>query len=332
MKILITGADGVLGNNLVRELLSRNYEVSVLILNEHHPTLGLNGLPIKRLYGNIIDQKAVSDAISGHDMVIHAAASTQVYPARASIIHEVNVTGTKHVIEACLQHGVKRLIHVGSANSFAPGRKQNPGNENGHYVGYKYGLDYTDSKYEAQALVLLAANTRGLNAVIVNPTFMIGSYDTKPSSGALILALFQNKIPVYTHGAKTYIAVKDAAVAIANALTLGKTGECYILGTHSLTYKEAFCLIAETIGVSAPKFSPPSLFVKIYGTINSWIGKMSKRVPSVTREMAMLSCEHHCYSGEKARLQLQMPSTDMRTAVKECFEWFQQNGYTTKFN
>jgi dihydroflavonol-4-reductase len=329
MKVLLTGADGVLGNNLVRELLSRNYKVSVMLLNEQLPTLGLNGLAVQRYFGNILDRSAVANAISGHDMVIHAAASTQVYPARNSIIHEVNVTGTSHVIEACLKHKVKRLIHIGTANSFAPGCKQKPGNENGRYNGFKYGLDYIDSKHEAQNLVLNAVTTKGLNAVIVNPTFMIGPYDTKPSSGALILALFHKKIPVYTHGSKTYVAVKDAAVAIVNSITLGQVGECYILGNHNLSYKEAFELIAETIGVSAPKFSLPSQIIKLYGICNSWYAKISGRVPSVTKELAVLSCEHHCYSGEKARQQLHMPSTDMSIAVKECFEWFKQNGYTT---
>jgi dihydroflavonol-4-reductase len=329
MKVLLTGADGVLGNNLVRELLSRNYKVSVMLLNEQLPTLGLNGLAVQRYFGNILDRSAVANAISGHDMVIHAAASTQVYPARNSIIHEVNVTGTSHVIEACLKHKVKRLIHIGTANSFAPGCKQKPGNENGRYNGFKYGLDYIDSKHEAQNLVLNAVTTKGLNAVIVNPTFMIGPYDTKPSSGALILALFHKKIPVYTHGSKTYVAVKDAAVAIVNSITLGQVGECYILGNHNLSYKEAFELIAETIGVSAPKFSLPSQIIKLYGIYNSWYAKISGRVPSVTKELAVLSCEHHCYSGEKARQQLHMPSTDMSIAVKECFEWFKQNGYTT---
>jgi dihydroflavonol-4-reductase len=259
---------------------------------------------------------------------IHAAAATQVNPARDSIIHEVNVTGTSHVIEACLGHEIKRLIHVGTANSFASGCKQKPGNEHGSYNGYKYGLDYIDSKHEAQNLVLNAVTAKGLNAVIVNPTFMIGPYDTKPSSGALILALYHKKIPIFTQGSKTYIAVKDAVVAIANALTLGQVGECYILGNHSLSYKEAFELIAETIGVKAPKFSLPSQMVKFFGICNSRYGKISGKVPPVTKELALLSCDHHCYSGEKARQQLQMPCTDIRIAVKECFEWFQQNRYT----
>ena len=112
MKVLITGADGLLCNNLVRELLSREYEVSVMLLNDQLHTLGLNELPIQRYFGNVLDKSAVENAISGHDMVIHAAASTQLYPARDSIIHEVNVTGTSHVIESCLNNNVKRLIHI----------------------------------------------------------------------------------------------------------------------------------------------------------------------------------------------------------------------------
>lgn len=332
MKVLLTGADGLLGNNLVRELISKNYEVSVLILNEQCPTLGLNGLSVQRLYGNILDKSAMASAISGHDIVIHAAASTQIYPARDSIIHEVNVTGTKNVIEACLEHGVKRLIHIGTANSFAPGCKTYPGNEKGLYNGHRYGLDYIDSKHEAQNLILKAVKTKGLKAVIVNPTFMMGPYDTKPSSGAMIIALFHQKIPVFTQGSKTYVAVKDAAVAIVNSITLGQIGECYILGNHNLSYKEAFELIGETIGVNAPKISLPSRIVKLYGVFNSWYAKFTGKVPSVTKELALLSCEHQCYSGEKARQQLQMPNTDLRIAVKECFEWFQKNGYTSKSN
>jgi dihydroflavonol-4-reductase len=328
MKVLITGADGLLGNNLIRELLSRKYEVSVMLLNDQIPARGLLNLPLHRHFGNILDKAAVFRSVSGHDVVIHAAANTQVNPARDSLIREVNVTGTSHVIEACLKQEVKRLIHIGTANSFAPGTKQKPGDENGGYMGHIYGLDYMDSKYEAQSLVANAVKAKGLNAVIINPTFMIGPYDTRPSSGSLILALFHGKVPIYTQGSKTYVAVKDAAVAIANAITQGQVGECYILGNQNLTYKEAFDLIAETIGAKAPKFSLPTQLVKFYGIYNEWYAKISGRIPTVNKEMAFLSCEHQCYSGDKARQQLDMPCTDLRIAVKECFEWLNENGYT----
>jgi dihydroflavonol-4-reductase len=330
MKILITGADGVLGNNLVREMLARNFTVTVLLLSDQHPTPGLDGLPIERVYGNILNQANVDAAVAGQDYVVHAAASTQVYPARSAAIRYVNLEGTTHVINACLRYRVKRLIHVGTANSFAPGSIDHPGNEEGPFTGFQYGLDYIDSKYEAQQRVLEAVRMHHLDALIVNPAFMIGPYDAKPSSGMLLLALYQGRIPGYAPGSKSYIPVKDAAVAIANAVTLGKPGECYILSNTSLRHKDALRMMAETIGVKAPRFPLPAAIITLCGTLASWKGNFSGKAPALTRELAIISCGDHCYSGEKARRELLMPSSDFRTAIAECFAWFRQHNYLHK--
>ena len=327
MKILLTGADGLLGSNLCRELLKRNYTITALLFSEAVPSLGIEGLPINRIYGNIIDKTFVKDAVAGHDIVIHAAASTQVYPARSPIIHDINVKGTTNIIHACLYHRVKKLIHVGTANSFSPGSLKNPGNEDGSFTGHHYGLDYIDTKYEAQQLVLEAVNKYQLNAVIVNPVFMIGPYDSKPSSGALILALYNGKIPAYSSGSKSYIAVKDAAVAIANAIILGQTGQCYILSNFSLSHKEALRLMADTIGVRPPSIPMPDFIVKWYGELSSLYGKLTGKTPTLSSELALISCEAHCYSGDKARNFLKMPCTDLRIATTECFEWFKEHQY-----
>jgi len=328
MKILVTGADGLLGNNLVRELLQRNHEVSVFLLDEKQDAIGLENLPVIRHYGNILDQQAIDQAIEGKDMVIHAAASTQVYPPRAAFIGEINVKGTSNVIEACLRHGIKRLIHVGTANSFAPGNKDNPGTESGPFTGERYGLDYIDSKYHAQKLILDAIKNRGLKALVVNPSFMIGPYDSKPSSGTMILALYRKKIPAYTKGSKSYIAVKDAAVAISNALNMGKDGECYLLGNYNLTHREAFEIMGGAIGVKPPSIQLPSFLIHFIGKSGSVIGRLTGKSPSITKEIALLSCGDHCYSGEKARKELKMPVTKLEIATKECIEWFKAKGYT----
>ena len=330
MKILVTGADGLLGSNLVRELLSRNYEVSAFLLDESIQYPGISGLPLKLFYGNILDRTSIDAAIAGHQVVIHAAASTQVNPPKVPIIWEVNVSGTRNVVEACLQHGVQRLIHVGTANSFGPGSPAHPADENSPSIAHLYGLDYFDSKLQAQKLVLDAVAEKGLDAIVVNPTYMIGPYDSRPSSGAMILAIYNGKVPIYTTGSKTYIDVRDAAVAIANAIDMGEKGECYILGNFNLTYKEAFKLIATTIGVPAPKFSLPKPLVMLFGKLGSLFGKMSGRIPTVSAEMARLSCEDHCYSGEKARVKLNMPCSKLDDAIRDCFLWFEQNGYTKK--
>ena len=326
-KVLITGADGVLGSNLVREFLKRAYEVSVFLLPSSKDPLTLAGLPLNYYYGNILDENEISNAVDNHDFVVHAAASTIVYPARLELINKVNIDGTKNVIKSVLKHKVKRLIHVGTANSFSYGSEENPGTEKNPYGAHVYGMDYMDSKRKAQDVVLEATQNKGLDAVVVNPTFMIGPYDSKPSSGSMIIALKNRKIPGYTDGAKNYIAVKDAAVAIANAIHLGRKGECYILGNHNMTFKTAFTNFAKVIGAKPPKRKLSSRAVVFYGTVNSFLARQLKFTPSVTKELAKISCEKQYYSSTKAKEELKMPTTPIEVAVKECYDWFVENEY-----
>lgn len=330
MNILVTGPDGVLGSNLVRELLSRNYKVSTLLL-EGTSSKTLDGLSIERHYGNILNPQDLDNAIKGKDIVIHCAASTSVYPAKDPVVNKVNIDGTMNVVDACLNHDVKRLIYVGTANSFGFGTSHDdPGHEEKPYSSAKYGLDYMDSKRIAQEKVLDAVKNRNLNAVIVNPTFMIGPYDSRPSSGAMILALHNGKVPGYTSGGKNYVAVKDVAIAISNAITMGRIGECYILGNRNMTYGEAFQLIAETINVKVPKLKLSDFTVKTFGSFNSTMGKLFGTKPTVTKEIAIISCEKHFFTPEKARKELLLPSTPIEVAVEECYAWFKENGYLNK--
>lgn len=330
MKVLVTGADGLLGSNLVRLLLERKHEVSVLLMDGTKSSGTLDGLNINRSYGDILNPIALNAAFQDQDIVIHAAAIIMVYPAKSKRLHEVNVQGTLNIIEACQKHKIKRLIHVGTANSFGNGSITQPGNEESPYQGHKYGLDYMDSKRTAQELVLQAVKEKGLPALIVNPTFLIGPYDSKPNSGAMILGLYEGKVPGFTKGSKNYVAAKDAATAIANAIELGEIGECYILGNQNYSYEEAFSIIGKEIGVKPPTIKLPNSIVKIYGRINSFLAPYFKFYPAVTKELAAISCEDHCYSGQKARDVLKMPVTPLNVAVKETFDWFKENGYLKK--
>jgi dihydroflavonol-4-reductase len=330
MKILVTGPDGVLGSNLVRELLKRNHSVSVLLLEgTESPTL--EGLSITSYYGNILKPETLDVPFKNNEIVIHCAAATSVFPARNEFVNTVNIEGSRNIVNACLKHSIKRLIYVGTANSFSFGTsKDEPGVENTPYASLRYGLDYMDSKRYAQDLVLEAVRNQGLPAIIINPTFMIGPYDSKPSSGKMILALYHGKVPGYTQGGKNYVAVKDVAVAIANAIDKGKIGECYICGNENLTYKEAFDKLANAIGAKPPKLKMPDFMVKFYGAFSSLMAKIFKFEPAVTKELAIISCDHHYYSSEKARKELDLPQTPIETAAKECFEWFKENNYLTQ--
>lgn len=330
MKILVTGPDGVLGSNVVRELLSRDYNVSVMLMDKSAKTPTLDGLTINRFYGNILNPADLDTAFAGQDVVIHCAASTSVYPARDPIVNKVNIEGTQNVIDSALKHDIKRLVYVGTANSHGYGDAKEPGKEGNPYTSIKYGLDYMDSKRTAQEIIVEAVKNKNLPALVVNPTFMIGPYDSKPSSGAMIIAVHQGKVPGYTKGGKNFVAVKDAAVAISNSVTMGRIGESYILGNENLTFKEAFDMIAETIGAKKIKFGLPNFIVKGYGATTSLFAKLFKFTPAVTKELATISCDIHYYSPEKARKELGLPSTPVKEAVAECFAWFQENGYLDK--
>ena len=137
--VLVTGGDGFLGTNIVRELLSRGYRVRILTEPGRDPVT-LAGLPVETLHGDIRNPEQVVGAASGCDYLIHTAASTSNWPVRSRWLTEINVDGTRNVVEAALRTKVNRLVHVGSANSFGYGTKEAPGDENRPYNGGRYGL------------------------------------------------------------------------------------------------------------------------------------------------------------------------------------------------
>ena len=187
MKILLTGADGFLGSNLVRELLERGYKVRALV-EPGRDSKSLNGLDVEICQVDILDPRKVKEAVNSCSSIIHTAAVTATWPSRSEIVKKVNIQGTRNIIDAAKERGVRRLVYVGSANSFGFGPKESPGDETRTYSASRYGLDYFNSKHQAQTMVLEEVRDNGLKAVIVNPTFMVGTYDATPGFGVIILS------------------------------------------------------------------------------------------------------------------------------------------------
>jgi dihydroflavonol-4-reductase len=326
MKVLLTGADGFLGSNITRELLDQGYEVRALVVpGRQHLTL--QGLAIERFEGNLLKSSDILEAATGCDFVIHAAASTSVWPTRNRLVNKINIEGTENIIQAVLKLKIQRLIYVGTASSFGFGTKEEPGDETQPYLSDRYKLDYVDSKYRAQQMVLEAVHKDRLPAVVVNPCFMFGPYDSMPSSGAMIVAVCMGKIPGYTPGGRNYIYVKDVARGIVNALRKGRIGECYILGNQNLNYEEVFKLIATTTGSKIPTLRIPSLLTKAYGLFNSLIGKVSGKPPTLSYNLACIACDDQYYSPAKAVKELEIPQTPLSVAVKDAFDWLKEHKY-----
>lgn len=323
MKLFITGGDGLLGSNLIRELLKREHTIRVLIQpGRIAHTLG--GLDLEFCEGDLLDYETIREYAGDVDAIFHLAANTSVWPARHRYIRKVNIEGTSNILRLAREYRIKRLIYVGTAASFSWGDHKNPGVEDTPYKCRGYRMDYMDSKWEAHQMVLEAAK-QGIPAVIVNPTFMLGPYDSTPGSGAMIRAIYRGELPGSAPGGKNFINVRDAAVGIANALEKGRIGESYIIGNLNLTYREAFTLIADTLNVKRPRFSLPGFVIVFYGFLASMAAIVIRTRPKVSYRMAKVSCDMHFYSAQKAVEELELPQSPLREGILECFNWMKSN-------
>lgn len=326
MKIFITGGDGLLGSNLVRELLQMGHELRVLVQpNRKNQTL--EGLPILKVEGDLLDFDRLVCIAEGCEAIYHVAANTSIWPSRNTVVNRVNIAGTMNIISLAKKLKVKKMVYVGTANSFSFGSKEKPGVEGSVYIARKYGLDYLDSKYEAHQLVMDAVKD-GVPAVVVNPTFMLGPFDSMPSSGAMVLAVYQQKIPGFAPGGRNYICVKDAAKGIANALEKGRIGECYIIGNKNLSYKEAFTMMAKVLGVKPPALPMPAALVLMYGVFNMILYRLTGKRPLVSYPMSRIACDRHYFSAAKAVRELDLPQSPIEDGVRDCFHWLHSNGYS----
>jgi len=325
MRVSVTGGDGLLGSNLVRKLAEAGHAVTVL-LQKNRKTDTLEGVPAGKIYGDMLDIDILRDLCSRSEAVIHAAASVAVWPSRSEAVRTVNIEGTRKLIQAAEETQIDRFIYVGTANSFCPGTKEHPGDETTSFVCGKYKLDYIDSKYEAQQLVLRAHTGQGLPALTVNPTFMIGPYDAGPSSGALIAALCSRKIPGYTPGGKCWVHVGDVSDALTAALTQGRSGESYIAGGENLSYREFFSIASEVLGVKPPKLPLAKPLILIGAASAELYSRVMHTAPTVSYAMARIACDKHYYSSAKARKELHMPFTPIQQAVLDSFSWMKDHG------
>jgi dihydroflavonol-4-reductase len=328
MKIFVTGPDGLLGSNIVRELLAQGYEVRAMV-QPGRKVKTLDGLPIEKVEGDLLNAENMRALMKGCQYALHGAASTAMWPDRNPMVRKVNIEGTRNVLDACKANGIERLVYIGTANTFGYGTKEKPGTENDAYKAHEFANDYMDSKYEAHQLVMQYVKD-GLNAVVVNPTFMLGPFDSAPSSGAMILAVYHQQVPGYAPGGKNYICVKDAAKAAVNAIKMGRTGESYILGNENLNFKEAFEKIAHACGVKAPKRRVPKFALLLYGRFGSMMASLRKKAPQVSYTMAKISCAEFYYSSEKAQKEIGLPQTPIEDGIREAMDWFRENGYLKK--
>ncbi|UOQ68906.1 NAD-dependent epimerase/dehydratase family protein [Hymenobacter volaticus] len=326
-KVLVTGAGGFLGHHLVEHLLRRGYQVRALVRSATR--LSPLALPeeVEVVEGDLRQPASVAGLADNCTAVIHAAALAQVNPARDPAVWAVNLGGTETMLRLARRAGVSRFVYVGTANVFGFGTREQPGDETRPYAGRSYGLDYMDSKRAATDLVLRAVAQEQVPAVLVHPTFMLGPGDAKPTSNALLLELYRGQLPGYPVGGKNYVHVRDVAEATVNALTQGRIGESYILGHQNLSYREAFALMSQVLGVRSPRWPVPAALALLYGRVCELKTRVTGRPSQLNSAMTAVANDGHYFSVQKACAELAMPQTNLETAVADAFRWFKAHHY-----
>lgn len=324
MRVLITGANSLLGTNLIIKLLEGDHQVRAMVRSRSK--LEVDDPRLEVVLGDIRDTEAVSKAISGCNIIIHTAANTAQNSLHYQDYSEVNIKGTLEVLMTARRAGVKRVIVVSSANAFAYGTKKNPGNET-RPICYPFSkAHYARSKFEAQQASLdFAKKDRSPEVIVVNPTFMIGKYDNKPGSGAIITRGYKKRVIFAPPGGKNFIHVKDVAAAICNAIHLGRSGSCYLLANENMSYRTFYKKLNTVTGQRSRIVILPKFLLYGIGTIGTLLAHLGIANPMHLINMRIL-CVKNYYSNAKAVQELGLKETSVSEAISDAVEWFLKMG------
>jgi len=316
LKVLVTGADGLLGSNLVRELIDKGHKVAVLI-QPGADSNTLDGIDVEKKTGDLIDESMdLAEVLKGFDALIHCAAITDLW-ADPGLTWKVNLEGTRRLLDACVEAGVNRVVAVGSASSYAPGSIDAPGDETGAFPEVYKGAAYMESKRAAAELAIQYARDKGLDAVVVAPTFMIGPHDSRPSGGEMVKQYIEKGVGVATPGGRNFAYAPNVAKAIVAALDKGKAGESYILGGENMNYLDFFGRLAKISGAPAPKRVVPAPVILAAGRAASLAEKVLGRKLLFNHDLARFSLAKAYYSSAKAERELGLEKTDVDFAIEE---------------
>lgn len=325
----VSGATGFIGSAVVRELLGEGRVVRALC-EPGAKTTNLDGLPedrVEHIAVDVNDRAGMLRALDGVATFYHLAAIYKVWSLDPAAIWRVNVEGTTTSLLAARDAGVKRIVYTSSIAAVGLGVGQTPADETTPWNVADIANDYIASKYQAERVAMRFAEA-GLPVVCVNPAFPFGARDIGPTpTGGIVLNLLRGQVPAVGKGGFCAIDVDDVAKAHVAAETRGRIGERYILGNHNVTLREFFALVSDVAGVSAPRLSMPSvLALGAAKGMELWSDHVTKKPPLATYKSMLYMQRYAYFDGSKARRELGMPCTPLRTSVERAVAYFRMSG------
>ncbi len=315
MTSLVTGGTGFIGANVVRSLLRGGDEVRVLARPDSDLS-NIAGLRVDVVRGDLRDRDSLRAAVRSCERVFHVGALYSFWVRDPDLVYEVNVEGTRNLLDAAEEAGVRRVVVTSSVAALAvPARgevvtEETPANPSRIVGAYKR------SKYLAEQVALEAAG-RGLPVVIVNPSFPVGPWDVKPTpTGQVIVDFLNRRMPAYIETGMNVVAVEDVAEGHLLAAERGRIGERYILGGENVTMRRLLEILAQVAGLPVPRVRAPYRPILALSYANALVCRVTGTTPRMTPDTIRMSHHAMYYDPAKARRELGLPSTPIEEALR----------------
>lgn len=323
MKILVTGANGLLGHHVVMQLIEKQHDVTIIVRSRKDIYFDLS--KVKVVEGSFTNEAVLHSAAENCDSIIHIAAVTATNLLHYEDYKRVNVDGSALILKIANELNIKNIVFVSTANTIGYGTIHHLSDE---HAGIEFPFSqsfYAQSKLEAEKLFVNATKNADNHIVIINPTFMIGAYDVKPSSGKLMLMGYRKKWMLVPGGGKNFVATADVASAICHALTDGKSGERYLASGVNITFKEFYEIQSRVGGYKQRIIVLPDLILELAAKLGDLLQKAGIKTDVCSRNINQLLIREY-YGNDKARKDLRLPSTPIERAIKEALNWFEKTG------
>ncbi len=325
MTTLVTGATGFLGSALARELLKEGRTLKLLV-RKNSDTRNIDDLDCEVAYGDLQDRDSLKSALTGCQTLYHTAAYYSLWSRDKKLIYDINVQGTRNILESALEMGVEKVVYTSTVGCIGLSEDGSPANENQPMNPATLCNDYKLSKYEAEQ-VAHELFGRGLPVIIVNPSTPIGPRDIRPTpTGKIILDFLNRKMPAYIDTGLNLIDVTDCARGHILAEEKGRPGERYILGNKNMSLKDILLALETLTGLKAPRIKLPYWVAYTAGLACEWASDyITHQPPSVPLAGVKMAKYFMYFDPSKAIRELGLPQNPVENALGQAVHWFKEN-------
>lgn len=325
MKALVTGATGVVGANLLRELLDAGWTLRVL-LRPGPPRRALAGLPVERVQGDVMDPVSVAAASDGMEIVFHAAARFTYAGEDPARLDAVAVDGTRNVVRAAAAAGVERVVLTSSSVVFGSSPGPTPRNEDAPFTPGDASA-YALSKVRQLRVAREAARTEGVDLVAVCPTLTVGGLDYKlAQSNATLVKYLDDPWRTTFPGGCNMVSARDVARGHRLVAEGGATGRAYLLGGDNLSWQELHRTVSEICGTHGPLFTATHTGAYLAATASEIWARVLGTPVALTRDEVRMMGRWYWYDDARARTLGYRPRPT-REAVREALAWLHRAGH-----